>query len=200
MSGVLPPPPPPSFPELIHPPVYQSSVKKVQDLPYEKENLWAYQFPEIQKACYFSRSRISCKPKSCVFYEIPSILQDGPTCGLTAVSMMLLGNPSPDEILKRAKSRNFTNFGEMFSTENLHKIIEEVVPNHIKSKVLDGSLDCMDFKDELIAGSIALVTYPLLFTFCGNIFFANFHFMPATLLPVSSLFSRRGIRFCEIWK
>lgn len=159
-------PPPPPFPKLstqLHSKC--TSLKKELDLPYEKESLWAKNFPEIQKACYFSNSRISSIPQSCEYSEIPSILQVGPTCGLAAVSMMLLGSPTPAEILEVAISRNFTNFGEMFSTENLKEIIEEVVPKDVKSFILQGNLNSTDFRKELIDGSLALVTYPFYFIF-----------------------------------
>lgn len=160
MSGALPPPPP--LPPQATPMSPRSAPTKKQfDMPYENENLWARDFPEIQRACYFSNSKISSIPKSCAFYEIPSILQIGPTCGFTAVSMMLLGSPPPHEILETAKSRKFTNFGEMFSSENLQEIIQDVAPEHVKSFILKGEIDCDNFRKELVAGNIALVTYPL---------------------------------------
>lgn len=160
MSGVLPPPPP-AFPALLVPENYHQSTSRNQHiLPYEKENVWATEFPEIQKACYFSNSRITCRPNQCVFYDIPSILQDGPTCGLTAVSMMLLGTPTPEEILQFAREREFTNFGEMFSTENLEQVIKEVASELVETYIFNGSIDCARFKEELVAGSMSLVTYP----------------------------------------
>lgn len=152
------PPPPPPFPPITTQ-LSPKTAPRNHYLPYENENLWARDFIEIQKACYFSNSKICSKPKSCTYYEIPSILQIGPTCGLTAVSMMLLGSPPPHEILAAAKSRKFTKFGEMFSTENLREIIKEVAPEHVKSCILSGNIDCEDFRSEMVAGNVALVTY-----------------------------------------
>ncbi|KAL5293115.1 hypothetical protein ACFFRR_011721 [Megaselia abdita] len=157
MSGAPPPPPLPNLQTTLK--VVPVEIKKTLELPFENESLWARDFPEIQKACYFSNSRLSSKPKRCEYYKIPSILQVGPTCGLTAVSMMLLGKPTPDEILEMAKSRRFTNFGEMFSAENLHSIAVEVIPEERTSFVLNCDLNSDDFKKELLAGSLVLVAY-----------------------------------------
>lgn len=166
MSGA--PPPPPPLPSSIKPLNSRETPSK-KDLPYENDNLWASDFPEIQKACYFSNSRISSKPRSCAYYEIPSILQEGPTCGLTAISMMLLGNPPPNKILESAVKSRFSFFGEMFSAENLHQVIVEVAPKEAKSYIMDCNLDCDDFRKELTDGrSCALVTYPNLLVLILN--------------------------------
>ncbi|XP_061395885.1 actin maturation protease [Musca vetustissima] len=96
--------------------------------PQLEECLWSIDQPELQKACFLARICTTRKPKSCTYYNINSILQVGPTCGLTAVSMLLGGLLPPTVLLQEAKERHYTYNGEMFSAHNLFQLICDYLP------------------------------------------------------------------------
>ncbi|XP_073816375.1 actin maturation protease [Musca autumnalis] len=103
-----------------------STVKRQK--PQLEECLWSIDQPELQKACFLARICTTRKPKSCAYYNINSILQVGPTCGLTAVSMLLGGLLPPTVLLQEAKERHYTYNGEMFSARNLFQLICDYLP------------------------------------------------------------------------
>ncbi|XP_053945039.1 actin maturation protease [Anastrepha ludens] len=84
---------------------------------------WALDYPELQKACFLARVCEERQPRYCQLRNIGVILQEGPTCGLTALSMLLDGTPSARELLQTARELRYTNNGEMFSAQNLFQLI-----------------------------------------------------------------------------
>lgn len=144
------------------------------------ECLWALHYPDLQKACFLARVCEQQPPQQCRFHSIiKSLLQVGPTCGLTALSMLLDGVPSPEELLRLARKRGYTYQGEMFSAFNLYRLICDNVPIkhsnivnedkqiHPRSKVLpfdcqmhEGRLDCDKVKTYLLQGACLFVPYP----------------------------------------
>ncbi|KNC25068.1 hypothetical protein FF38_11830 [Lucilia cuprina] len=96
--------------------------------PLLEECLWAIDYPELQKACFLARICSDRPPVKCEFYNIASILQVGPTCGLTALSMLLGGIPPAEQLLQEAQQKHFTNNGEMFSAHNLYQLICDNIP------------------------------------------------------------------------
>lgn len=96
--------------------------------PLIEECLWASEYPELQMACFLARICANKPPVKCEFNNIGSILQVGPTCGLTALSMFLGGVPPAEQLLQDAQQKHFTNNGEMFSAHNLYELICDNIP------------------------------------------------------------------------
>ncbi|XP_004523438.1 UPF0692 protein CG33108 [Ceratitis capitata] len=123
MSQTLPVSPPPS------PPLHQSTTAKkyLSPAPVSYPQLssctWALEFPELQKACFLARVCEDRPPRYYQLRDVTAILQEGPTCGLTALSMLLNGTPTAGELLRIAKELRYTNNGEMFSAQNLFQLI-----------------------------------------------------------------------------
>lgn len=163
-SIVIPPPPP-----LIE---FKDSLKN--NVHVRKENVksifksdhcsWATEYPEIQEACCLAHICTNNKPKFFRFKRnIRAIIQNGPTCGLTALTMLTGGSLSTADILNVAKDYKYTNHGEMFSTKNIAKLAEQIfdtlgTTNQIES--YSGILNCKFIEDKLKNGACILVAYP----------------------------------------
>lgn len=152
---------PPDLPKLPATAFYTN--RKQLDLT---ECKWASAYPEIQKACYLSRVSATISPRACRLKDIQPILQEGPTCGLAAISMLLKGNPSSDELLQIARHKKFTRNGEMFSADNLFALIEDVLGRrHLTARTLlavqlfKGRIYCETIKQVLLNGGCLLVPY-----------------------------------------
>lgn len=131
MSNCLPtaPTPPPPISTFLKCESNKSNLKTlVNKKPLLEECLWAIEYPELQKACFLARICTDKPPVKCSFYNIASILQVGPTCGLTALSMLLGGIPPAEQLLHEAQQKHFTNNGEMFSAHNLYELICDNLP------------------------------------------------------------------------
>lgn len=149
-SAQPPPPPPPSYTNGERKPIQLEECK------------WAATHPEIQKACYLSRVCLVISPKSCRLKDVRPILQEGPTCGLAAVSMLANGRPSTEELLCRARRSFYTKNGEMFSARNLFDLVNGVMDGErIGTRLYDGRLYSGPIKQVLQNGGCLLVPYPL---------------------------------------
>ncbi|KAI9584257.1 UPF0692 protein CG33108 [Glossina fuscipes] len=145
-----------------------------------EECLWALDYPELQKACFLARICQVKPPLHCRFCNVLSILQSGPTCGITALSMLLNGSPTIAELLEDAQRKQFTNNGEMFSARNLFQLICDNLPfcnavtnaNNIKAKyncsdrnckieceMHEGRLNCAKVKETICQGACIFVPY-----------------------------------------
>ncbi|XP_055906386.1 actin maturation protease [Eupeodes corollae] len=143
---------------------------------------WADAWPELQKACFLCKVCTYAPPKACRYNNIPSILQKGPTCGLAALSMLLNGNPTAEELLKKAKQLNYTNNGEMFSAKNLFKLICDTLTDRdndgsktttvttatvaggsempqFDCQMYEGQLNCAKVRDCLLNGACIFIAY-----------------------------------------
>lgn len=125
---------------------------------------WAYKMPEVQRASELAHVCSSSKPKFVrIKTAIKSIIQNGPTCGLTALNMLTGGIPSTDEILVLAKRKKYTNHGEMFCTKNLMELAGNVfksIDYPVSIECYSGELNCDRIKTELQNGACILVAYP----------------------------------------
>lgn len=139
-------------------------AKRKIELP---ECKWAVTYPEVQRAFYFANVCTVTAPIYCKYYDIKPITQVGPTCGLTALSMIFDGIPSAEELLIYAKNRNYTNNGEMFSAENLLCIFLDFIKkldndkneeNAVRAFIFDGNMNDAILKD-LIRRQSALVLF-----------------------------------------
>ncbi|XP_034663795.1 UPF0692 protein CG33108 [Drosophila subobscura] len=157
------PPPPPPLPSGINP---AAPVAATKDPPAVinisgDECGWAWEYPELQKGCYLNRVCQYTPPKQCQYYSVPSILQVGPTCGLTALSMLLNGSPSAAEILEDAVEQEYTFNGEMFSAQYLCELTRKHLDGHGPGacQLHEGRLCCSKVKELLQAGGCLLVPY-----------------------------------------
>lgn len=124
---------------------------------------WATAYPEIQKACYLARVCSTLSPKSCRLKDVQPILQEGPTCGLTAISMLLGGRPTAAQLLQSARERKYTRNGEMFSADQLFELLcnsVDAVTTSTKMTLFRGRLDCEQVQQVLRTGGCLLVPYP----------------------------------------
>lgn len=90
---------------------------------FADSHLWAANYPAVRKACFIARVCANRAPEECRLLDFPAILQSGPTCGLTALSMLCRGEPSPEELLTKARQLGLTHNGEMFSANSLLRMV-----------------------------------------------------------------------------
>ncbi|XP_023175759.1 UPF0692 protein CG33108 isoform X2 [Drosophila hydei] len=83
----------------------------------------------------------------------------GPTCGLTALSMLLNGQTTATELLADASTQKYTKNGEMFSALYLFELVKKHINSPLECQFHEGSLDCDKIKDQLYAGACLLVPY-----------------------------------------
>ncbi|XP_037954260.1 UPF0692 protein CG33108-like [Teleopsis dalmanni] len=128
---------------------------------------WAACDVDIFRACFFARICESQPPKQCQFRDIKGIKQSGPTCGLVALSMLLNGDPTAEELLKSAHELGFSNNGEMFSAHYLHQLLRDTKANPqnnnnaeaLECCLHEGRLNCANIRDALSEGACLLVPY-----------------------------------------
>ncbi|XP_026841209.1 UPF0692 protein CG33108 isoform X1 [Drosophila persimilis] len=179
MPHISAPPPPPPLPSSIN---KTTPVASPKDRPSVinisgDECAWAWEYPELQKGCYLNRVCQYIPPKQCQYYSVASILQVGPTCGLTAVSMLLNGNPTAAHILEDAIAQEYTINGEMFSAQYLYELTRRHLHGHGPGacQLHEGRLCCNKVTELLRAGGCLLVPYP----------FSKFLIL-SRLLPITS--------------
>lgn len=125
-----------------------TSIKQQNLLQYGGECAWAVNHPDAHKAFFFSKVCTGTAPKSCKYFDLQPILQIGPTCGLTAVSMLYNGNPGASFLLEQSRDLQLTNNGEMFSVVNLLNVL------HDNLEISDVELDRDRFRAFLYAGNM----------------------------------------------
>ncbi|CAI9575391.1 unnamed protein product [Staurois parvus] len=164
---VPPPPPPPMLPTPAHglpPPVLEKSkfYKKVA----EHSDPSVGGFEELKKIIKKQQDRFSGALKWLLYKKhIPSLIQEGPQCGLVALWMAggLLDNTKEitlDRIVETAISKGYTTLGEMFSAANMASLAELVFC--CQSELLSGGMDGDNRErilNHLTAGLPVLVPY-----------------------------------------
>ncbi|GBP68231.1 UPF0692 protein CG33108 [Eumeta japonica] len=108
------PPPPPPLPQLLMARSYKKNETQTQYKCNQNEDNaceWASDFVELREACRKNKICMEIEPYKFVYRHFESILQIGPTCGLVALSMMLNGKVSIDELLRLAKAKGYSNNG-----------------------------------------------------------------------------------------
>lgn len=164
------------------PPSSQGLITKSEDCHYTSHVYtnsqipndcgWAYKVPEVRRASSLAHVCSTSKPKRCrIKTNIKPIIQNGPTCGLTALNMLTGGILSTDDILTLAKRKQFTNHGEMFCTKNLNELAKHIfasIDYPVSIQSYSGELNCDCIKTELMNGACLLVAYPFqkLLYFC----------------------------------
>ncbi|XP_017856554.1 PREDICTED: UPF0692 protein CG33108 [Drosophila arizonae] len=161
-SASVPPLPPPPPPLLATSSSFRTALEKDKVIAPRLTNdecSWALNYPELQKGCFLSRVCQYTQPKRCQYTPIDSILQIGPTCGLTALSMLLNGQPTAAELLADASAQKYTINGEMFSAQYLYELVQKHVSNPLTCHFHEGFLDCDQIKQQLCSGACLLVPY-----------------------------------------
>lgn len=140
--------------------------KEIKKSTIDSSCAWAADISEIRQASRLAHVCTSTKPKYYrIKQNIKSIIQDGPTCGLTALTMLAGGRPTVSDILVFARRKNYTNHGEMFSAKNMCELTASVFTLIGISHNIDtysGQLDCDHIKSKLMNGACILVAYPFL--------------------------------------
>ncbi|XP_072885093.1 actin maturation protease isoform X1 [Hemitrygon akajei] len=141
-SHLPPPPPPPPPPQEFS---NQSSLpaKRLYQV-LAKDQLQQSDREELKKLLQ-NRSNSFSKELNWLLINapVPSMIQDGPQCGLVALWMAghLLNAPQPvslEDIVNCAVEKNYTAQGEMFSGDNMVKLAKEVFACH--GELLSGGL------------------------------------------------------------
>ncbi|KAM3911831.1 actin maturation protease isoform 2-T2 [Leptodactylus fuscus] len=129
---LLPPPPPlPPPPVLCAPPTSQVKSKFYKQVA-ENSDPSVGECEELKRMIRKQRERFGGHLKWVLYNQhIPSLIQEGPQCGLVALWMAggMLGikhEVTLDSIVQVATSRGFTIHGEMFSADNMSCLAEEV--------------------------------------------------------------------------
>lgn len=154
----LPPPLP------VHTLLLQSNK---QDVKKNEETLkiasWANEAPELQKACIRYACYLYKEPYLFKYSQIDSQLQEGPTCGLLILSLLLQRRLSVNDLKLEAVAKGFTNNGEMFSVNNLSKLLtqslEKLNMQNYYTEVKTGSLTDKAVISFLVDGGMILVPY-----------------------------------------
>ncbi|EDV93065.1 UPF0692 protein CG33108 [Drosophila grimshawi] len=154
----LPPPPPTSIKNCRSTLKKDEIVVPIVQIPND-ECSWASRHPDVQKGCFLSRVCQHAEPKSCQYYDISSLLQVGPTCGLTALSMLLKGLPTPTELLADAVAQKYSINGEMFSAQYLYELTLKHLNGTGACQFHEGILNCVKIKELLCAGACLFVPY-----------------------------------------
>lgn len=132
--------------------------------PHRNVCHWALHLPDVQRACSLAHVCTETKPKYVrIKTNIKAIIQNGPTCGLTALNMLTGNTISIDDILLAAKQKQFTNHGEMFCAKNLQElaiVLFDSLNYPVTIELFSGKLDCDRIEHELRNGACILVAYP----------------------------------------
>jgi len=149
-----PPPPPPALPP-CQPPVKISPAKLHKHLecgqltPEASLRQALDRFMKLNPK--YSNHKFVCMNKHTV-----ARLQEGPQCGIVALAMSGSENVLVQEVQDLAKSKGFTNKGEMFSVENMAELAKSVFNNKVSiepiKKIIDSRwlVECFSSKKTLL--------------------------------------------------
>ncbi|CAH2296169.1 Hypothetical predicted protein [Pelobates cultripes] len=166
-SAPRPIPPPPLPPPVQVPSVPQSDVKsKFYKKVAESSDPSAGECNELKRMIKNRQSRFSEELKWLLYNQhVPSLIQEGPQCGLVALCMagMLLdinNDISLGRIVDVAVSRGYTAQGEMFSAANMRHLAEEMFG--CQCELLTGGMEGENrirILHQLTAGRPVLIPY-----------------------------------------
>lgn len=167
MCTIPPPPPPPSLPD-INSPTKTLNLTNTNEINIDSDILqWASEYPELKDACHKNAMCLYYPPFQYKYKYFESIIQIGPTCGLVALSMLVNGEATPDELLSIAKLEGYTSNGEMFSCKQMVKLAEKVHSlteiGNVRCTLRKGGLFSNETIERLLNGAMLLVPYPFLY-------------------------------------
>ncbi|KAH1003193.1 hypothetical protein HUJ05_011133 [Dendroctonus ponderosae] len=118
---------------------------------------WAQPHPELHKVCtLFGRLELRA-PLAWRYRPLPSLLQQGPQCGLVALAM-LSGAPV-DAIQAHAHAQGYTSQGELFSCDHMLELAQRFLRPPATCRLYSGRLDDAPIKRFLLQGGCLLVPY-----------------------------------------
>lgn len=119
---------------------------------------WAQPHPELHRVCtLFGRVELRA-PVAWSYRPLPSLLQQGPQCGLVALAM-LSGAPV-EAIQARALDLGYTSAGELFSCAHMLELAQQFMRPPATCHLYSGRLDDERIKRFLMLGVCLLVPYP----------------------------------------
>lgn len=127
---------------------------------------WAIQHEDVHKASVLAQVCTVTHPREYhIKLGVQSIIQEGPTCGPVALAMLVAtGAPTVHDILQVAKQRLYTNHGEMFSANNMqrlvHSVYDTIGKDYVSSSLYRGQLDSEEIRCALRNGASIMVAYP----------------------------------------
>ncbi|XP_034833815.1 actin maturation protease [Maniola hyperantus] len=158
------PPSPPPLPSPCPPSTH--SPKSCDNSPtfiYSDVCEWASHEPQLWEVCAKNSLCLHEAPFQYKYKHFESIMQIGPTCGLVALSMLLNGEVSPDELLNITKMEGYSNNGEMFSCKHMGQLAEKAISlaeqDDINFFVKTGDLFSEEVILKLLNGAVLLVAY-----------------------------------------
>ncbi|KAK3917291.1 UPF0692 protein C19orf54 [Frankliniella fusca] len=166
MSSNIPAPPPPVLPK----PCTPGCCDEVTSTAHlkSKHKITSFYKPSAEQELIDTRQRLwdlegwKEPPLLTVYQYLPSILQEGPQCGLVALAMaaaITRSSISVQVLLSEAQSRGFSYQGEMFSVDDMASLAQATLPG-VSVKIIDGLQDNRDtVVHSLAQGAILLVPY-----------------------------------------
>ncbi|XP_041969016.1 UPF0692 protein CG33108 [Aricia agestis] len=160
-----PPPPPPPLPTQVSP--SPKPISSSGDITPPSTTLdvcqWALSEPQLREVCSRNNICLDVKPYLYKYKDFKPIIQVGPTCGLVALSMLLNGAVTSDELFNITKMEGFSNNGEMFSCNNMAKLADKAISlaefDNVRFHVKEGGLFSEDTVIDLLNGAALLVAY-----------------------------------------
>lgn len=152
--------PVPPLPDLgISPSLLHNTVREPIQTPLEEA------FRDILEGCGPYLSREEDKPEELGYKHVNPMIQEGPTCGLVALCMIVSLIPrkwSIQELLEDAQALGFSRSGEMFSVDNMASFAKHVLGDYFTVELFSGGL--AQRKDSIIddllnAKALYLVPY-----------------------------------------
>lgn len=161
LPPVPPPPPPPLPPNFTLPKI---SLDNTTPPNYDNICQWALPELSVWEVCAKNQICLNKAPYQYKYKKFKSIMQQGPTCGLVALSMLLDEQITPEELMNIAKQKGFSSNGEMFSCNNMAKLAQYAITlinkENINFCVKMGGLFSEEVILELLNGAVLLVAYP----------------------------------------
>ncbi|KAL6087985.1 hypothetical protein STEG23_011245 [Scotinomys teguina] len=128
-----PPPPPPSAAEVVPPHVYGLERSQLLKEALEKAGPVPEGREDVKRLLKLHKDRFRSDLQWILFCaDLPSLIQEGPQCGLVALWMAgtLLSTPdsvSLERLVQVAMERGYTAQGEMFSVADMAKLAQETL-------------------------------------------------------------------------
>ncbi|CAG9565185.1 unnamed protein product [Danaus chrysippus] len=119
-----PPPPPPLPPNFTSPKI---TLDNTTPPSHDSVCEWALPDLSLWEVCARNQICLNKAPYQYKYKHFKSIMQQGPTCGLVALSMLLDEQITPEELMNIAKQNSFSNNGEMFSCNNMAKLAQYAI-------------------------------------------------------------------------
>ncbi|XP_074661064.1 actin maturation protease-like [Tubulanus polymorphus] len=164
MSSSLPPRPPPLPP--VPPPlpsktIQQNSVKPLT-IFYPLDNIIEEIHHVLRRKLSLLSSEKSCDLLLSHYMPVPSLLQDGPMCGLVALQLAaecLKVEINAKELLKVAQNEGWSKQGEIFNAKHISLLVEKCLK--CNAELITGGLDVNQEKisQHLMNGLPVLIPY-----------------------------------------